>query len=418
MKRILISFGMLMVFSHSLWAQLQSYIEDASGSFGPTAGSSVVRNFNDDYAIGFFKDAATSYFYAVDVNSGAVPFTNGNRMPVSAGWEVKDIYFHNNEAFFCGNNGTNGIIGRFPLDKLIAGSGPVSVEYVTFSSKKPSRLVAFSNASFYGVVAIDSCSIVICNFPSLSYCTYTFSGGELVHDVLLKGDTLLYIGTNFSNNCVTVRRSSCTTPTTVSHPWCYYPASSSTHIITTGSIATLLPNDQMAVVHQVSNEDNNFEMDMLVINLPNMLCIDRHAFVNLHRVRYHDLKYIPTTQRLELLYTDFALYDRYVLEWQPLQNYNYPANVLQPVLRYNSMDRIGDKCFFMVSGFHWMLQNTLSGGWTNSCESHWLTNVIHKQVHNSLPFGTDEYFSLPLSISPMIYNTAVNSFNVAIDCLH
>ena len=411
---------MLLVFSHSLWAQLQSYIEDASDSLGTANGISLVRNYNDEYAIGFFKDSAASYFYAVKTASGMVPFTQGNRIQVNGSWDVKDIYFHNGIAFFCGNNGTDGIIGRFPVINLINGSGAVIVDCRTISGAPLRRLVAYGNAPSYRVAAIDSTVIVLGDFTSMNYKYHSFPTiyGEMMYDVLLKGDTLLYVGADFNNNCISVRVSSCSTPDHLSAPWRYHPATPADHIITTGSIATLLPDNRLAVVHQVSNEDNNFEMDLLVINLPNMQCIDRQVFVNLHRVSYHDLKYIPFTQCLELLYTDFALYGRYVLEWQPFQSSNYLANVLQPTSWYNSMDRIGDKCFFMVSGFQWMLQNSFAGCWPNSCETHWLTNVTHEQEHGHGLEGSDVNISASNPFTPTIYNTSVNSFKVAVDCLH
>ena len=420
MTRLLISFGMLLVFSHSLWAQLQSYIEDASGSFGATAGVSVVRNYNDEYAIGFFREASTSYFYAVKTASGMGTFTQGNKLAINGIWDIKDIFFHNGEAFFCGSVGIDGIIGHFPVSNLINGSGGVALVSRIVPNKPLRRLVAYGSAPSYHVVAIDSTVIASCDFTSISGSRHylPLSDGELVYDVLLKGDTLLFVGTDTTYNCVTVRRSSCSVPIPVSNPWRYHPATPPARVITTGSIATLLPNDKLAVVHQIGNEHQQIEVDLLTIQLSDMQCTDRQAFVNLHRVHYHDLKYIPATQRLELLYTDFVLFDRYVLEWQPYLSTTYSANVLQPVLRYNSLDRIGDKCFFMVSGFQWMLQNTLAGSWENPCEMHWLAPIINKQTYNmDNPAATLSPGPLPL-LTPTTFNIPVTSFNVAIDCLH
>ena len=288
------------------------------------------------------------------------------------------------------------------------------------TGKRLSRLVAYGSSSSYRVAAIDSTVIVLCDFAALQYHFRDFPlvDGELVYDVLMKEDSLLYVGTDTTYNCVTIRSSSCANPLILSAPWRYHPALAPSRVITTGSIATLLPYDRLAVVHQIANEQHNIEMDLLIIQLPDMQCIDRHAFVNQHRVHYHDLKYIPTTQRLTLLYTDFVQFDRYVLEWQPLLNNNYTANVLQPVLRYNSMDCIGNLHFFMVSGFQWILQNTLGVGWANSCETHWLATVTHKPAHYKNPGNYSLNLTYYINFTPVPFNTSVSPFKVTIDCLH
>ncbi len=420
MKKIYLIFIFLLALTPCSRAQILSMEEDGSAMFPTNTGGSVVRNYNDDYAIGFFKGSGGGYFYAVQANVAMLPFTHGNRMYVSGTWEINDICFVGAELYFCGSDGTDALIGHFPVGNLLAGSGPVIIDCRKITTiNTPRRLVAFSNGtSQHNVAVVCDSYVVNYDFSSTNGNKFDFTtpNGERIHDVLLYNGSIFYIGTDITEDCITIRRNTISHMDTMFNLWRYYPTTSGTHVISTGCLATLMTNDRLAVVHQTVNSDTIFELNQLTIQMPNMQCVDRHTYVNLHRAQYHDLKYIPATQRLELLYTDLVNYDTYVLEWQPMVINYYSANMLQPSLRYSSLDRWSIDYFLTISGYHWLLQNTQSTGWANSCETSLQVNVIPRPPHYMDNPGTIKPKSNP-SISSFSVNTGVSTFSVGVGCM-
>ncbi len=412
----------------SMQAQIVSQMNQSVGLFSSTDPRSVVRNYDSNYVVGYasgkVSGVSKKYFYITEANEGITPLGASRWLEIPSGWCVKDICIDNGYAYFCGAEGTgNGLLGRFQVSSLISGS-TVNIDYIHATSDVDTlyRLtVAHNTLSTAWAVAIGRKRIAISDINALTNIHYIelsdTADSETMFDVVQYHDTLYFWGTNKAKNALTVRR--CRTFPLWLDPLlhtvnCYMPTVG--EVDWHGCTATVMPSGKIAVAHQTV-ENSVPKIDLVVFDPVAMDIVKHQVYVNQHRVEFCDMRYMPVSQSLVLLYHDLTTTQTPVVEWKPNVVGSYGANAIIPDLRLYSLDRLTFDAFVSECGHSWFMQRTPAlSAWQQACQPFWVAPVRPELLYSRAHYtATDPNNSL--IPGTFYFNTSVIKSNTN-TCTH
>lgn len=228
MKNVLFLALILSVSSLTMAQTFNSAIEEDVAVPLPSVGSSIVRNWNDDFVFSYHSDGVKSTFVCTKVSDFSSPYYAAGpnideyyyHIPTSPSIWINDIKIVKDYAFFCGWEVISpslsiGIIGAIYLPDFIAGTFSYNYHRID-QTLELKQMVAYDNGGRYKVVAIgtkqlpslssNNCAVEIVNpqNPSLSnYDYYNFYSSatytEFINDIVCTDRTITFVGVIISS---------------------------------------------------------------------------------------------------------------------------------------------------------------------------------------------------------------------------
>ena len=362
-------------------AQLNSLLTDASATFTNPADTNIVRNYNDQYAVGYIVDNGTPYFYSAPIDSfsvpSVVPLTAGYKINVPNGIEVSDMKILGENTYFCGKKnfsfGVFGTYGWFKTDELWT-SSTVTIHYFTippmFNLKKMD--IARSLTGMINIVAIGednssprkSCIIEIPDAIDTLSNALSFASmpslSQTLNDIHIVNNQVFFVGMdiNPSFNTFFIRKSTSfnvLADPSLSQIYYYTPTNNVTVLHYIAPCAEVLSNNQMAVAHQ--NYFQGVNIAVSYIDLMSMNCVSSHFLSQENRSELHEMKYIVNNDALFLLYNNIGGNSK-LLAFHPTQVPPYSSYALRSTQKYTSLDLLNSQSFISSGKNFWYLQRT------------------------------------------------------------
>ncbi|MGX8714079.1 MAG: hypothetical protein ACSW8I_10505 [bacterium] len=363
-------------------AQLNSLLTDASVTFPNAADTNIVRNYNDQYAVGYIFDNDTGYFYSAQIDSFSAPSTStltvGNKVKVPNNIKVNDMKIYGDYTFFCGNlDYTLGVYGWFRTDELW-NSPTVNFHRVFVFSLINLKKMVIANTSVgrIDIIAIgedntslrNSCIVEILDAmnTSVTNCTYapmptlTNSQRQTLYDLHVINNQVVFVGmdTRSSYKTIFIRKASSTNvlgDPNLSQVYYYTPANNATILHSIAPCAEVLPNNQVAVAHLCFTTRTNIAVSY--IDLGTMNCVSTHYLTNENRSELHEMRYIAAIDNLVLLYNNVSNNSNF-LAFHPTLTPTYSSYYLRSNDKYTSLDLLNNQSFISAGKNFWYLQRT------------------------------------------------------------
>lgn len=308
-------------------AQFDSFDADASTVFPLATDSSVVRVFENQYAIGFIRDGgAYNYFYASDVSGFGDPgmpcLSMATKVDVPAGLVVHDIVFAGQRAYFCGQTPTTGVYGWFEVPELLY-SAVVHINYAPISglNKLRKMVVVDPNPTASLIIAVGDDGIydhmVRINqgkpFEVMQLPAWGATGAGQVDDLLVCSDTLYFIGsdknTNTSSSAFYISKAytyPSLNPTEIGRRY-IYESSSAVFLPVQGSASAMTINNQIAVAHGAIESHGVYVRLALINSQLDMTCVSVQSFQGDRSNSYIHLELMSLTADVVLTLKNIGL---------------------------------------------------------------------------------------------------------------
>ncbi|MGX8714050.1 MAG: hypothetical protein ACSW8I_10345 [bacterium] len=377
-------------------AQLNSLITDASPTFTNPTGTNIVRNYNNQFAVGFLKDNANSYFYSNMIEAfsapSTMPLTVGRKLQVDSGWVINDIKIFGEYTFFCGRDGiTNGIIGWFHTNDIWTGGMvyvtklDITIPVSLLNLKKMAVINTPTGAINVVLIAegmppiqkdyIVEVRDVLGSSPvSYSYTTLpaiSSTQKQTLHDVLVMNNKVFFIGmdTRSSYNTFFIRKASSTNvfgDPSLSQVYYYNPVGTSTVIPQIKPCAEAVGGSRIAVAHQIHGGNvSGVSTVVSYIDTSAMNCVYAHVQHNGNRWNLLEMKYIASTNSLILL-SDQSVSSTFSV-FHPAITIPYSFCQIPSDDQYTSLDLLNNQSFLSAGGCKWFLQRTTSSSLPTPC---------------------------------------------------
>jgi hypothetical protein len=368
----------------NLLAQNHSLQTDAIVEFPLAEDSTIVRNYNDQYSIGFIRDNGNSYFYSTSIQpfmgTGSVPLTSGTKMPLPPGTVVNDMVQQDGLTFFCGHlNHVWGIYGWFSTNDLCTGT-ICSVEcryYTPPISLKKMVIVKTGLASGPNIVAIgEDFSSLGVNYiieilgamttsPHLLYAplpAYTSNIKQTLRGVHVIGDQAVFVGVDSRPTYKTffVKKANAqhvVYDVQLATTYYYSPIDGSEIMTQFEPCSEVVNNDILSIAHMAVNNELGTQMAITNIDvLGTMNCINTHVLTRYNRTHLYDMRYEPACKSLVLLHGMGSPNPSNFFVYQPLMNTSYPTHIFSSTEQYRTLDVLGNAGFISAGTNQWFLQ--------------------------------------------------------------
>lgn len=444
MRNKIIIISLLLSISGSVSAQLVSVITDASLAFPTTIDGTIVRNYNDQYAVGYLECKLGHCFYCNNIeefsSTGTTPLTSGTKMVLACNWEIKDMQVHRDYVYFCGTDGLNhGLFGRVSISDLSTPGSYIISAYNVPSYYFPcfNKLAVVDNGTRVGLVAsgyyvygTDTTDIIMeigdynnagtsSRYALLPRINNVYR--EKLHDVLTVGDSIVFVGvdTKTPYNTIFLRRSD-------KHNVFggginsihYYFLTASHGLVPWFSTRSAKINEQIvSIAHLCTNSEGSTSIRIVnidAINTLNSLLVQDLSEIN--RSLLIEMKHLPLVNNLVLLHYDVAYNESRYLIWRPFNTTSYVTSILYDGSnRYSSLDLLGADSFISSQRSQWYMQRTFSGFLNATCLPYYNNpiSIIPPYSRQDIP---SSLASMPLPVSTLSCSSTTSSTTLNIKC--
>ena len=428
--RLIIPVLLLMAFP--VRAQFVSMQADATPVFPNAQDSSIVRVYNDQYAVGYIRDSSQGYLYAAEVSGfdtpGASCMTNGIMAVLPISFIVKDMCCIGQIVYLCGRIGTNGFCGWFDIAELL-GAPLLNVHYTPLSGSIRSLrklVVPFFNDPYNSIIdAIgetnggEDCIVEILNNTTVNMAILPpwlgTNAGQL-DDLIVYNERILAVGSskyvNVSNEAFYVRHfpwgQLADTPDI--HQQYVYTTTSGQACPIWGTASTVSDDGKLLVAHDITYDAKC----LAVIDIDNNLACEAVHMRQPTRTSYNvSLEFLPSTGEALLNYKVIGNAWSSFLLFRPTLSVAYLSTDSPHYgTVFSSSTRLGGNSIIAVSKNRWELQRQNSYPPYSSC-----TPINEASVSQIEPYQvsveqmpidiitlTQHQYFLPYPIVPFLIN--------------
>ena len=383
-KNILLLFYLFLALPS--FAQFNSQTADLAGMFPAATEESIVRVYNDQYAVGYFNDGTNGYIYLSEITgfySPGLPSLNVVRavqLPILV--NIYDMRCHGKKVYFCGSYGSQPLYGWFEIDELISNSAvgyeafwlPTALT-PTLSINQLSKLLVFDDPT--GVPHIVAAGknttppyeeyiVDITGYSNVRCAPLLMPVGsdqQHIDDVVECGNYVAFIGsdhnTSVSNRAFYARRVQKPNIFDAMIDTLYMFYSSDSNCMPMYRTASTTLNEEcIAVAHQGCSEGYDARMARIAVG-NEMTCLAVQHCPGLRRTYKKELAYNPQTMKLTLLgvLSEPPEYAQDIVEFRPFEPLPYLARHIIPMHEYfSSLAMFENGAAIAVSKTEWYLQ--------------------------------------------------------------
>ncbi len=366
---------------HSASGQLNSLLEDANIFFPNANDNTIVRNYNNKYAIGALHDGNNYVLYSTAIEaftdpSSTLPLTSGTRSPMLAGYTVKDLKIYGDVVFICGTEpGGNGYYAFFSAPSIVSTGVVPITEYKLISLQELSKFIIVRKATGVGIVGIgkiDSGDCIV-EVPQIGIPNYYFgllpTSSETLQDVMLVGKEVVFTGMIQSSEtrALYVRKSSAINVLggpDLSTMYTYIPTNPAYQIqgVIVPTSSTVVDDRFVAIAHQCSAPSvPSVITNVSVIDISSMNIVNTHCYHNGNRASLGEMTYLSTPKQLVLPM------NQELVSFNPSINTPYVTTLLNTNLHYTSTHSVDMQNVIAAGRSQWFLQRVSSSGLGQSC---------------------------------------------------
>ena len=433
-----------MTISLPVISQAISVETDASAVFPTTFSGTIVRNYNDLYAVGYLRDSVDGYFYSSAIEAFSIPstlpFTLGTRMKLFNQWTIQDIQVHRNYIYFCGTDGSNhGLYGRFHINDLLSPGIHNFIAYrfvdvkclnkiVVVDTNSKTNLIAIGEG--YNYAGVDHDVIIEVkdynNYPTIPLIALMsaadLSHREILQDVLVVGGKAIFVGMDTRTPFKTffVRRSNkynVVLDNELHNTYHYTPALSVGSVITSLSTCSAVMEDKyVSIAHMCDNPPNGFNMLVNTIDALGYLnSISVHMISHVNRAELVEMKYLPLVKNLVLLSYN-GMYQTDFLIWNPGNTTTYTTtSSYENNIMYSSIDVLNNQSYISASKSHWFLQRTYPSITPSYCKPSQNMQVQIVTPHEQSVIQEKPYIET-LTTTPIYVDVITTNIPLSINC--
>ena len=332
-KLLLCTFSLLLALP--LFAQFESQTSQTTSISG-VIGQSIVRDVNDQWAIGCINSAGACYFYAAENDGfdtpGAPSLSGGFYVQFIYNTTIMDVQYAEGRVFFCGTTSpiiykNYAIYGWFELSDLTSGAA-VNFTYYYFSDLDSLTRMAIVDASgtnphIIAVGALGNLHAVvdIHHNINIEYALLPSVAGvpERIDDVLISDSKAIFVGTNgllaaIGSPIVFYMRQAQATNLFASTLQARYIFNNSIGEAYQqfGTASTVMPEGRIAIVHKAKHD--GVETRLATVQIADLLtCEHLTAISNTNRGLVYDAAYLQEFKTVISLHDDgFYVHHPYV----------------------------------------------------------------------------------------------------------